>query len=536
MSALLILVTTISYYATEDVLAASAPRVSSSSYIVMSGSTSERVAVYHADRKMQPGAITMLMTAMVVIDNMYDDRELDNTVVIDDKLAKYGDTFKKGETISVGDLLVSMLAGGDVQSAEALASYSASSREIFINEMNSKAMELGIMDTEFSNPGGEYSTDQYSTAADLAVITQAAFRYPEIRDVLKLTGASVNAVVKDEKRTVEIKPSNPLLSGDSGESYKYVIGGISGSLGNPVNASQFAAVSVKDDMQIIVILMDSDKDKMASEAKALLEYGDGRVTKNTIVKKDKRSGYAKVKGGAKTRVPAYTAGKGFAYVPPEGSDKLVQTRVVMSDDLEAPLKKGDKVGEFRIYVADELKGTVDLVIKEDVPPGWPPSRIYISNRAVVILCVLALLVLLFIIRVIYVKRRRVKRKAAMRRQKIRELARMQMEMDEDRRRRDWPGGGYGPAGPGAADYRGKAAGSDMKKGNSGKTGKGGNSGKNSKKIKSTTKKGNGNSENSGKTKKSENSGKNVKSRNAGNAGKSAKSSGGGKQESSAKNR
>ena len=93
------------------------PEVSSSSYIVMSGSTSEVVLSKHETRKMQPGCITMLMTAMVVIDNMYNDEELNNSVTIDKDLAKYGDTFKEGEEVTIGDLLTAMLVGSDPQAA-----------------------------------------------------------------------------------------------------------------------------------------------------------------------------------------------------------------------------------------------------------------------------------------------------------------------------------------------------------------------------------------------------------------------------------
>jgi len=164
ISVILILVTTISYIAVIEVFAeeeqkvtkAKAPAVSASSYMVMSGSTSEKVAEKHADRKMQPGRITMLMTAMVAIDNMYNDGELKNTVETGETIATYGDTFKEGESATVEDLLNAMLVGGDIQSAELLAKYSASSREIFVNEMNSKCMELGLMDTLFTNASGRY--------------------------------------------------------------------------------------------------------------------------------------------------------------------------------------------------------------------------------------------------------------------------------------------------------------------------------------------------------------------------------------------
>lgn len=432
------------------------PELSSSSYIVMSGSTSEVIVDQHVERKMQPGSITMLMTAMVVLDNMRSDDELENTVDIDGKLDERGDTFTKGETVSVNDLLNAMLVAGDPQAAEALASYSASSRNIFINEMNSKCMELGLMDTLFSNPSGKESTKQYSSAKDLAVITQAAFRYRKIRDILALKSVKIKAESDERERDMELGSSNPLLRGEKSRTYEYIEGGISGSPGAEGGRTQFAASAVKDDMQYIVILMDSEPDKIADEAKGLFEFADSKATKNQIVKKGYKAGHARVRGGESTRVAAYTETKGYAYVPPEGSEALVQTEVVMFDEIEAPLKKGDKVGEYRIYVADELKGTVDLVIRRDVPRGWAPSRYYISNRAFVIICVILGLALLFWVRVRSVRRRREKRYEALRKQRIMELAKEQMKIDEDRKRRNWNGTGYAPMPPRTTDIRREA--------------------------------------------------------------------------------
>lgn len=480
ISVILILVTTIGYIASFEVFAEDentkapvpkkAPSVSASSYMVMSGSTSEKVASKHADRKMQPGKITMLMTAMVVLDNMYDEAELKNTVETGVTIADYGDTFKQGESASVGDLLNAMLVGGDVQAAELLAKYSASSRDIFVNEMNSKCMELGLMDTLFTNAGGRYDIGAYSTAADLAVITQAAFRYQEIKDALAKKSVTIAVAGKKKKkpREIEFKNTDPLLTGNEKTDYKHIKGGILGLVDESVNSAQFAAVATKDDMQMIVVLMDSAKENTAREATSLFEYADAKVTKNTIVKKGKLAGHARVRGGAVTRVPAYTETKGFAYVPPEGSDSLIQTQVVMYDDLRAPLKKGDKVGEFRIYVADELKGTVDLIINEDVPEGWYLSRFYISNIGTVVLGVLLFLLLVFLLRIGHVKRRRARRREAIRRQKIRELARMQLEIDEDRKRREWDATGYEAMPPRTTDIRKEAIseGADKRGGNS----------------------------------------------------------------------
>ena len=392
--------------------------ISSSSYAVMSGSTSEMVIDYHADRKMQPGAVAMLVTAMVVLDKMYNEDELENSVVISGKVAKKGNSYKKGDTIKVKDLMRDMLIGGKGQAAEALATYSATTREVFVREMNSKCLGLRIMDTEFTNPSGAYSTKQYSTAADCAVITQAALRYELIEDHLSKKG------------------------------------GITSTLGDPVYRSQFAGSDVKDDMQFIVVLMDSYETKTKEEAKKLIDYASTIATRDEVVDAGKPAGHVMVKGGEKVRVAAFTETKGFAYVPPEGSEELIDTEIVLDRGLEAPLEKGAKVGEFRILVADELKGTVNLITHEEIKKGWFPSQAYISNKASIVLGVILGLILLLLARIIYVKRKREKMKALRYRLKLREMALEQMAIDEDRRRRNWTyGGGYDKVAPRTSDIR-----------------------------------------------------------------------------------
>ena len=436
-----------------------APEITSTSAIVMSGSTSEVVYEKHSERKMSPGNIVMLMNAMVVIDNMYNDTELNNTVEITDKLTEYGDTFKAGETVSVGDLLQAMLIGGNGQAAEALATYSTSTRKIFIKEMNSKAMELGLMDTQFSNPKGSYNAKTYSTAHDCAVIVQAAMRYQLIKDYLIKRNVTVVASSKDGDREITFKNTNPLLTGaKQSELYNLTKGGILGTVGDPVKGSQYAGAATVDDMQLIVILMDSKTSRVAYEAKALLEYGDTKVTRNTIVKAGKKVGTARVRYGNITHVKAYTETKGFAYVPPEGSTDLVQTQVVMFDNLQAPLKEGSKVGEFRIYVADELKGTVDLVTRTNITQGWWPSRYYISNFTTVMIGIVLLLILLLILRILYVRKRKEKMREARRERRLREIARQQLAIEEDRRNRNWNDrtGSEEQIGPRTADLRAMA--------------------------------------------------------------------------------
>ena len=391
------------------------PKVDAGSYVVMSGSTSEIVYEHYADRKLSIGDITKLMTAMIVIDNMHDEGEYSYRVTIKDKLKEYGKEFKPGDSVTVEDLMVAMLVDGSDVAAEALAGYNGK-RKNFISLMNSKAVAMGLEKTHFANPSGRYDYSHYATAKECAVMMQYAIRYPKIKEILS---------------SVTIP-----------EHYSYVNGSILGMMEAPSKTAQYVGIATKNEMQFIVVMLEANRKHITDGAIDLFEYGDYKASKNTIVKAGKYMGRAKVKGGNITRVKAYTETKGFAYIPPEGSTDLVQTETVLTSGLKAPLAEGAKVGELRIYVADELKGTVDLVTNKEVKKGWPLSNIYISNFATVMTVVIILLAVYLLMRVRAANKRKARRIALERKIKIREEAIKQAALDEDRKRRKWTYSNY----------------------------------------------------------------------------------------------
>ena len=104
--------------------------IHSSGAVSFSGSTSQVVYGLHEDRKLPPGDLVKLMTAMVVIDNMHDDKEYNNIVTISSKADKLGDIYKKGQEVKVSDLLTAMLTRDSDEAAYALSLYSATKEEI----------------------------------------------------------------------------------------------------------------------------------------------------------------------------------------------------------------------------------------------------------------------------------------------------------------------------------------------------------------------------------------------------------------------
>lgn len=441
--AALALMTTIN---ANQVFADDQPSSSAEAAVVMSATTGEVVYSNHGDRKLPMAGAAKLMTAMVVLDNMHSNNELKNTVQMDAVSDEQGDFFQKDETVSVNDLLYAMLINDSDEAAYALAVYSAGSVSTFTDQMNQKASQMGLLNTKFANPSGANQDGQYSTAEDVGDMLKTAMTYKKIRKILGTKTYSMDATDKSAARTLTSR--NELLTGggDGSLAYPGVYGGIlshenvppsTDDGGDARDSTVFAVIAEQDDMSMMVILMNDPDSARVTDATALLDYGFKNVTKKVISKAGVEKGKVMVRHGASTRVPVYTEKKAYVYIPPEGSSSLVQVKAEVNKKLTAPVKAGTKAGELKIYVADEYQGSVDLVVKNDIPAGWFPSYIYISNRTTVIIGVILLVILLIFLRLLQIRRRNLRRRKARRQAKIREMALKEMKIEEDRRKRDW---------------------------------------------------------------------------------------------------
>ena len=412
-----------------ETYAESEPTVQADSALVVSASTGEVVYNLHSDRKLPMGGLAKIMAAMVVIDRMHDSSEFRNRITITADVASKGALFKKGEKVSVRDLMAAMLMENSDEAAVALAIYSADTVSNFVDAMNAKAQEMDLEGTHYTTVSGKYDTLQYTTVPDTATLIQKALRY-----------RTISKYLNEENRQITVEGSKTgSLTLERKESFRY--SGLETtyavSTGAASSHKNSFALADRDGMKLLVVLFGMKDKKLNPDQKQLLDYGYQHVTRHVIVKADKQVGKIKVRHGDVTRVPVYTKSKGYVYVPKEGSDSLIRTQTVIDDHLNAPLKAGDKAGEFRIYVADELTGTVDLIVKDDVKTGWFPSYAYISNGMTILIGVILLGIILLIVRIHNIKRRRRKLAEKRRREKIREIALREYEIEQDRKRRNW---------------------------------------------------------------------------------------------------
>jgi D-alanyl-D-alanine carboxypeptidase len=157
--------------------------------------------------KLPIASLTKIMTAVIVLEhyNLYDIVSVGNTAIkVDDERQD----LYEGEQISVENLLKMMLIESSNDAAYALAQFGVTKNIDFIHEMNKKAIELKMHNSNFLDPAG-LNDSAYSTAEDLSQLTKFALTYPLIWETLSQRNLVVESI--DEKIKHFTKNTNLLL-------------------------------------------------------------------------------------------------------------------------------------------------------------------------------------------------------------------------------------------------------------------------------------------------------------------------------------
>jgi D-alanyl-D-alanine carboxypeptidase (penicillin-binding protein 5/6) len=156
--------------------------------ILLNAENGEILAAYQDDSRIYPASLTKLMTALLLVESGED---LDQSVVIpdwifDDLYAQDASLagFDPGEEVCLRDLLYGILLPSGAECCLTAAQAVAGTEEAFIELMNSRAQELSMNDTHFSNTTGLHAADHYTTVQDLALLLRYALQNNTFREAL----------------------------------------------------------------------------------------------------------------------------------------------------------------------------------------------------------------------------------------------------------------------------------------------------------------------------------------------------------------
>lgn len=240
------------------------PQVTADAVMVVDNNTGKVLYEKNADKREYPASLTKVMTAILVLEDNNNDREV--TVSWQAGRTPYGYFAHTGQVKRQFDMLTQMLLLSDNVAASALAETVAGSEGNFVRMMNNKAHELGAVSTHFVNPHGLTDVNHYTTARDLTTITSYAMKKPLFRRIVGTKSQYVDSIYP-KGETLFCENTNELI-------YNYAgCIGVKTGWTRAAKGCLISAARRKNDEVMVVLLHSATHESRFVEAAEMLDYG-----------------------------------------------------------------------------------------------------------------------------------------------------------------------------------------------------------------------------------------------------------------------
>ena len=335
-----------------------APELNLKSYILVEPNTNTIIAESNSDGLVEPASMTKVMTAYVVADQINNDLiNLDDKVLISEKAWKMGGSkmfIEVGKRVSIIDLLKGIIIQSGNDASVAIAEYVGGTEDGFVDLMNSYAGALGMSDTNFSNSTGLPSDQHLTSAKDLAILTSNFMtNFPDIYALFKEKEFEYGGITGNKYNR------NKLLWRD--ETSDGVKTGHTSSAGYCLIGS-----AKRGNMRLITVVAGSDSaNNSFSDTQRLLEYGFRFYATQKYFDANTEYTTTKVWGG-KIENLSLGVNEDISITLPRTNFKGVKVNYNVKNNVQAPIKKGQKMGSLEIISNEEIVLTSDLVALNDV--------------------------------------------------------------------------------------------------------------------------------------------------------------------------
>ena len=332
----------------------------SRSAILIENTTGKVLFEKNADEKVAIASLTKMMSQIIILEQIEAGKlTWDEMVKVSANAAGYGGTqiyLQPGEEMSVEDLFkgVSMASANDA--VVALAERVAGSEDEFVKMMMAKANELGLKNTNFVNPTGLDEENHYSTARDLALIAQELLTHEKI---LEFSSLYEDYLREDTPNKFWLVNTNKLI-----RTYQ----GADGLKTGFTDAAMYcmAVTAKRDGMRLIAIVLGEEVSKTRnSETTALLDYGFNTYQVDIIKKKDQVVDELEIEQGNIDKVDVIMKEEISILRKKSEQAKEYQEKIVLSS-VKLPIKKGSVVGKLELFDQEQLVGSYDLTVNQEV--------------------------------------------------------------------------------------------------------------------------------------------------------------------------
>ncbi len=317
-----------------------------------------------ADREIYPASMTKIMTSIIAFELIEKgDLSLDDKFMVSENAWRlsqsgYSSMFiMVNDEVSVEDLLKGIIIASGNDACVALAEGIAGSEEEFAVLMTTKAKEIGMVNTNFSNSSGINDPDNYSTVRDILIMSNYLIKnYPKFYEYYKIKDFTWDRTGGDP---ITQGNRNPLLYKNFGAD-----GIKTGYLA--VERYSLAASLKRKDRRLIGVGsgFKTKKDRSRESAK-LLTYGMTNFDLIKIVQKDTEIAELDVWLGNKNSVKAYMSQDVYKTIP-KARKRYLKAVIDYNGPIAAPIKKNDILGTLKVFYKDELINEYQVLAFEDV--------------------------------------------------------------------------------------------------------------------------------------------------------------------------
>jgi D-alanyl-D-alanine carboxypeptidase (penicillin-binding protein 5/6) len=335
------------------------PQVDARAWTVVEAGEGDMLAGHDASAELSIASATKLMTAYVSMREL----RLSKQVTAPPYTAAGPESLlglEAGERISVRDLIYGLILASANDGAVALAEATSGSVERFVEEMNRTAAALGLADTSYANPIGLDAPDNHSSARDLATLARRLLD----KRVFRKVADTESKTIETDRAVHKVETRNELL----GE-----VGWLNGvKTGYTLDAGYVLVGSgTRKGVTVISVVLGAPSEAARdADTLELLRWGFSLFSR-----------HRPVENGKPLARPAVDSGGTLALVPKRDFEvttrqgERIETRVDAPEEIDGPIRRGERLGEVSVLVDGRLAGRVPLLAAKSAPAASLPEKV-----------------------------------------------------------------------------------------------------------------------------------------------------------------
>ena len=338
-----------------------APEIAAPSAILVEAATGQTLFEQNAHERLRPASVTKIMTLLLVMEALESGKiSWDDTVTASAAAAGKGGSqvyLREGEQMAMEEMLKSVVVASANDCATALAEHVSGSESAFVEEMNRRASELGMLDTHFVNCTGlddePDASEHLTSAADIAVMSRELLKHDAIR---KYTTIWMDTVRGGEFGLTNTNKLVRFYDGTTGLKTGYT-----SAAGYCVSAS-----ARRDGMELIAVVMHAATSPERFEsAKSMLNYGFATYALYQPEPEIALTAVPVTLGASESVTPVLESTQPLLLEKSKRADIATQTELL--PEIAAPVSQGDPLGKLTVTSGAETIAEIPIVAGSDVP-------------------------------------------------------------------------------------------------------------------------------------------------------------------------